>query len=519
MNPVDLEAVKGLFQKCLGNSEELLDSAKDARAKKRNHIAFHLAVLALEEIGKAAMLLANKLYLNFAEDEDLDERKLSDDVADHRKKLFWAMLTPNFDKGIFSPQDFVELKEIANGIHFRRVTSLYTNVDETLPEADISDDELARIIGLTESRLNLEKLQEIRKLDSDAQQLLDWFMKALADPLLQRLILSEQSKHKLAELSGNSRKWMTWLQDEVVTAEADAKEMMEKEINRVAPTGVLANKPKWRLKITLSHSIRHKELNAWNDQVIWVKLYPTTKKTELLVEFLLPAKIPLAELWPTGIQMCSIFAVALNIATVGYFWWYLPEFVSTFYEELVDLDTKARLGVDYKSPVMGGWKRTALKAQQLHTAGMILVYLMRWATKEQSLAYSRYMQGIALLSKNDVFGDFTGQALIHFAHAFRMGLASYGEWDGVPANFGHAVASALGKLWDNPEMLAEFNSLMEAADALEKQQQPSRPITLDEAIKLKVFCDGYLGSRARREVQKAIRKRQASVASLTSSKT
>ena len=518
MNPLDLEAVKLLFRKCLDNAEALLDSAKDARAKKRNHIAFHLAVLALEEIGKAAMLLAHKVYPHVVEDEELDESKLSDEVADHRKKLFWALLTASFDGGVFTPEDFIELKEIANDIHLRRIVSLYTNVDQALPEAEISDDDLTRIIGLAESRLNLEKLREIRQLDSDAQQFLDWFMKALTDPLLQRFVLSEQSRHKLAELTGNSGKWMTWLHEEVATGEAKAKELMENEINRVAPTGVLANKPKWRLKIklhTLSHRIRHKELNAWNDQVIWIKLYPTTKKTELLVEFLLPAKIPVADLWQTGIQMCSIFAVSLNIATVGYFWWYLPEFVSTFYEEIVDLDTTAKLKVDYRSPVMANWKLTTLKARQLHTAGMIVTYLMGSATKEQSLAYSRYMQGIALLSKNDVFGDFTGQALVQFAYAFRMALESYGDWDGVPENFEQAAAATIDKLWNQPEILAEFKSLMEAADALEKSQPPSRPITLDEAMKLKAFCDAYLGNRARNEVQNTVRQRQASAESVT----
>ncbi len=518
MNPIDLEAVKLLFRKCLDNAEGLLDSAKDARVKKRNHIAFHLAVVALEEIGKAAMLLAHRVYPHVAEDEELDESKLSDEVTDHRKKLFWAMLTPSFNGGLFSPENFIELKEIANEIHFRRIASLYANVDQTLPDADISDEELTRIIGLVESRLNLEKLHEIRQLDSDAQELLDWFMKALADPLLQRFVLSEQSRHKLGELTGNSRKWMTWLHEEVTTSEAKAKDLMESEINRVAPTGVLANKPKWRLKIklhTLSHSIRPKELKAWNDQVIWIKLYPTTKKTELLVEFLLPAKIPVAELWQTGIQMCSMFAVSLNIATVGYFWWYLPEFVAAFYEEIVDLDTKASLRVDYKSLVMANWRRTTLKAQQLHTAGMIQTYLMMWATKEQSLAYSRYMQAIALLSKNDVFGDFTGQALIHFAYAFRMALKSYGDWDGVPENFEQAVAATLDNLWNQPEILAEFKSLMEAANSLEKQQSPSRPVTLDEAMKLKAFCDVYLVSRAQREMQKAIRQRQAAGESAT----
>jgi AbiV family abortive infection protein len=512
MNQVDLETVKLLVRKCLDNAEACLDSAKDCRAKNRNHIAFHLAVLALEEVGKASMVLAKTVYPHIVEDEDSGESKLSDDLADHRKKLFWAMVTPGIDGGVISPEDFTRLKEVANDIHLRRITSLYTNIDYAVPQTDISEDELTNIFGLTESRLNLEKLKEIRQLDADAQQLLDWFMNALSDPPLQRFVLGEQSRHKLAELTGDSRKWMTWLHEEVSTAEAKTEELMEKEINRLAPTGVLANKPKWRLKIklhTLSHSIRHKELNAWNQQVEWVKLYPTTDKTELLAEFLLPAKIPVTELWQTGIQMCSMFAVSLNIATVGYFWWYLPEFVSTYYEEMVDLETKARLSVGYKSPVMMNWKRTALKAPQLQTAGMILTHLMMSATKEQSLAYSRYMHGITLLSKNDVFGDFSAQAFVDFAYAFRMALTSYGDWDGVPENFEQAAVGVLDKIWKQPEFLTEFKALMNSADDLEKKQSPSRPINLEETMKLKAFCDAYLVSRAHREVQKAIRERQS----------
>jgi hypothetical protein len=207
--------------------------------------------------------------------------------------------------------------------------------------------------------------------------------------------------------------------------------------------------------------------------------------------------------------------VALNIATLGYFWWYLPEFVSTFYEEVIDLDTKMRLGVDYKSPGMMKWKRTALKAPQLQTAGMILSHLMMWATKEQSLAYSRYMHGIMLLSKNDVFGDFSAQAFVDFACAFRMALASYGDWDGVLEKFEQAAVAVLDKLWNQPEILTEFKALMDSADDLEKEQTPSRPINLDETIKLKAFCDAYLVSRAQREVQKAVRQRQASAESST----
>jgi AbiV family abortive infection protein len=497
---VNLEAVKLLVQKCLDNAEALLDSAKDCRTKNRNHIAFHLAVLALEEVGKASMSLVKTVVPHVDHEEDSDGSRLSDDLADHKKKLFWAMMIPDNDEGIISPEDFIRLKEIANDIHVRRITSLYANTDDPASQTDISNAELTRIIALTEARLGLEKLKEIRQPDADAQELLDWFMGPLSDPQMQPVLLGEQSRQKLAEFTGDARKWMTWLREEISTAETKTQEMMEKEINRLAPTGILANKPKWRLKIklhTLSHSIRQKELNGWNEQVKWVKLYPTTNKTELLVEFLLPAKIPVTELWQNGIQMCGMFAVSLNIATMGYFWWYLPEFVTTFYEELVDLETKAKLAVDYRQPVMGNWKRTALKATQLNIAGMILSYLMMWATKEQSLACSRYMNGIAHLSKNDMFGDFTGQAFVEFAQAFRMAITSFGGWDGTPETFDQVFSA----IYNNPEVVGEFKALIDSADAFEKKQPPSRPINLENAFKLKALCDGYFITRIRLEFQ------------------
>jgi len=509
---VDLETVKLLVQKCLDNAEALLDSAKDIRAKNRKNIAFHLTVLALEEVGKASLFLARTVFPHTEDQEDSGISRTSDDLADHKKKLFWAMMFPG--KGIISPQDFTRLKEIANDIHIRRITSLYANTDDPGSQTDISDEELTRIIELTEARLGLEKLKEIRQLDADAQGLLDWFMAGLSDPELQPILFSEPSRQKLIEFGDDARKWMTWLRDEINTAEEKAKELTEKEINRLAPTGVLANKPKWRIKIklhSLSHSIRHKELNGWNEQVKWVKLYPTTDKTELLVEFLLPAKIPLTDLWQAGMHMCGAFAVSLNMATVGYFWWYLPEFVTTFYEELVDLETKTKLGVGYKQPVMGSWKRTALKANQLQIAAMVLTYIMMWATKEQSLACHRYMGGIAHLSKNDIFGDFTGLAFVDFAQSFRMGLSSFGDWDGTPETFDQVLSS----IYNDPRVVAEFKALLDSADALEKKEPPSRPITLENALGLKALCDGYFVSRIRVQIQKKRQEEEASGKSVT----
>jgi len=67
MRPIDLEAAKLLFRKCLDNAEALLGSAKDSRAKRRNHIAFRLGVLALEEIGKGGCQPFHTTQTNAAE--------------------------------------------------------------------------------------------------------------------------------------------------------------------------------------------------------------------------------------------------------------------------------------------------------------------------------------------------------------------------------------------------------------------------------------------------------------------
>src|SRR5262249_11774572 len=148
--------------------------------------------------------------------------------------------------------------------------------------------DLAQIIGLTESRLGLEKLKRIRELDADEQQIVDWFFKAFSDKQMQSLVLSQQSRAKLLEFSGDSRKWMTWLYEEAAAAETKSKELMAEELKRLEPSGVHANKPKWRIKIrlySLSHSIRPKQLNDWNKHIHWIKLFPVgNDKHQLLVE-------------------------------------------------------------------------------------------------------------------------------------------------------------------------------------------------------------------------------------------
>ena len=118
MKVPDLDSLRAAIRCCLDNSETSLDSAKALQGKNRNHIAYHLATLALEEIGKAGLFLARSLRTKADED---DEEELAVDLTDHRKKLFWAMLTPSFAAGMITPQDFTTLQDIASDIHNRRL--------------------------------------------------------------------------------------------------------------------------------------------------------------------------------------------------------------------------------------------------------------------------------------------------------------------------------------------------------------------------------------------------------------
>src|SRR5260370_27514737 len=119
------------------------------------------------------------------------------------------------------------------------------------------------------------------------------------------------------------------------------------------------------------------------------------------------------------------------------------------------------------------------------------------------------MRERALPSQKGVTGDVRGRVFVHFGYACRMARESCGDWDRVPENLKQATVSVLEKLWKQLEVLTEFKALMDSADALEKKQPPSRPINLEETMKLKAFCDLYLVSRAQREVQKGIRERQS----------
>ena len=128
------------------------------------NVAFHLTILAMEEIGKAALLGARGVA-HSVEDETvfIDNR-----LDDHVFKLFWALWTPSFARGNVSKEEIESLRGMAKSIHDDRLAAMYVSPD--LPESgellqNVSEERARAMIGLAEARLGMETSRDWQAID------------------------------------------------------------------------------------------------------------------------------------------------------------------------------------------------------------------------------------------------------------------------------------------------------------------------------------------------------------------
>lgn len=503
----DFERVKVLFEACLSNAEHLLGAAKDTRKPGRNHIAYHLAAIALEELGKATMITVSSLPLPTAADDD-DDRRPIDSIDDHRKKLFWAFWAPSFGSQRLSPDRFHEYQSLANDIHRIRLQALYVDPSHVEAREEVSDEEVDRIIALAESLLELEKAKELKPLDEAAREMMDWFFRASADPQLKGIVFSKGSLAKLAELN-NPKDWVSWLRQQVDEMNQLSEQLMRKELQQGQPAPNEENQPKWRIKIRLhswSHSIRPKALTWWNERMNGIKLFPTTDKRELAVQFEIPKKISIQMLWPAGMHNAMIFVIALNVGAFGFFWWYVPEFVSKYYDEIVDLENNANVKLETAPRVAPTWGHQAVREAELANVATMFVHLVHASDKQQEM-YQRYFRAIGILAKNDIFVHLEPTVMMEFYELFRSALTAYNDWDGSADTLDPAIVAISQEFRMPPEHLEDLKSMLRIGEQLVAKRSdptPPLPVTIEEVGKMKAHLDIYLFLRARRQVHGSV---------------
>jgi AbiV family abortive infection protein len=415
------EEVENLSRASLSHARDLLRGAHRLRDESLPHLAFHLATLALEEIGKAELLVVGYLA---GRREDAWPGKHAND---HVKKLFWAIWGPTLGKELPTKHQIESLQGLARGLHETRMRGMYAATESDdfyVPKQVVAAEELEQLLELVESRLGMEEGRTHAPLTEEGKKDYLFFMNATEDVEKRRLIFGRSSMEQLVEL-GRPRAWIRWLREQFEEADAMSRAAAERELKRLEPDETEADEPKWKLTIRIfsdSHSIRPETLNAFNERFSWLKLYPVDKKKDqLLLELTFPRRVSIHTLWWVGLVAARSFVTALNVGSMGYFWWYLPEQVSHYYEKLIDLESNSKLEIGRSPALRIGWPKNALTEDDLARTLLCFSMMPRPDKREDHPPFDHYATGLALMSKSDIHLQFEPQAFGEFYESLKCG--------------------------------------------------------------------------------------------------
>ena len=477
------EEIRPLFHRCIKNARSLLDSAKEiSHYEDRLHISHHLATLALEEIGKGAIVL-------------IHHDALTDKLAwldDHVKKIFWALWSFALSRKSISSAEIAKLKDAARGIHEFRLQTLYVNVTRDQNEV-VDPGQLQKLIQIAEARLLTEQITEPAELTEDERAILDWFLGNAQNDRVQSVMYGTESFTYLDSVKGDIRAWIKWIKDKYEYLEQFNLELAKRELSRV-PQADDAAEPKWRLVVRLeamAHTMRPKALAEWNKQKWHIALSGESGKKDSVLKSPFQNGFHCSTCGQAAISDVMAFVAALNIGSQGLFWWYTPEFTSKFYESLYDIENKASFEMEGNpSPAPVCRKTEPINSHDIVNVQAAYIYI-RDPEQHDPAIFEHYIRGLALLMKSDFFYPFGSNSVQEFYLAFQAFFKEQGFWDGK-TKFEDAVISRLNAA-DDPN----FRRLAALAENAINNPMVPQVITGSDAAMVKMYFDSALTRCAR----------------------
>jgi AbiV family abortive infection protein len=495
---------------CCEHASDLIESAERILKGERPipNIAFHLTLLAIEEIGKASLITAREVSVG-----ERDIAWINKHMEDHAKKLLHGLWSPpmRVSKEI-NPERFRQLQEFSKQAHQQRLAALYVDVasDDALasPKDAVTVEETESLLEIAKQNLQLLASEPARDVDTQ-DELMRWFQEAVSDEQMQERLFSQSFLAKIDELNGNIPEWTSWAKAEFEKIDSKEKALMEAEASRFVDKSI-APKERWRLKLRIfcvSHSIRQRMLNIWNESVPLAKLYFVSSE-EMLLELTLGD-------WNTGKDVVvsaqafsKIFLAALNIGTVGigtvgFFWHEMPKKSADYFVSMEDLENpKMRLTTTGGFDLQRQWrtgengrKLTVLEETHLKNAAQCAVVFIRMKEEEAQPIFAPYLQGLATLGKSDAFMSLDVQTINAFNTALGNALTHYGDWDGKSETLIltlHRVFADMIPEEEHRELI--FKHFKEPAKTMQELQE--------HAISAKRVVDLYLTWRAHQQWRK-----------------
>lgn len=471
---------------CYINAESHLKSAELLISGDQYSDAYHHATMALEEVGKAELLVMD--WMANTHDRDGGFKNWMDD---HIKKLFWSLWGPSFGRELITNDQIQIYQGLARNIHETRLGSLYVDVTGDESTIVMIDEKGARnLIDLTKARLELSKARGPieAELSEDRKEILNWFLEASGHADKRKFIFSGFSNKKLSG-SGDMWVWVTWLYDEWHKQEKERIEFAQRELIREFPEESEKDDPKWKMRIRLhcpSHSIRRKELVQWNDFSEWIKLEAVDKRPhELIVDFILPKSFSVKAFWGPGLWMVRRFLSALNIGSMGFFWFHIAEYTAAFYDSIVDLEANTEVRIERDPALEFNWGNQVLNKNILVNVSMCFAGLPEFNERKLFAPFDWYNTGIACLAKTDVHVPMVVDAFRGFYFAWKTGQIQDGsltEDSDHPTELGNYIA----EIDPSDEDVIRYP---EFARGIESGNPDLKNITLNEVGCMKVLCD------------------------------
>ena len=485
------ERILKVREACLSHADDLMRAARRLlNDENLPHIAYHLATLGLEEIGKSTLIIIVHSSKKRSSSVWNPERYLDD----HIKKLFWAIWSPLLGRKKVTREQIEELQGLSKGIHFTRLSGIYVDFNDTglnVPQHAIDRSQAENLISFVDSRLQIERSISLdRELADNDIKLLTWFLTATEDLTKRDMIMGSKSMEKLVEL-GSAGKWMAWLKKEFDEAHKISVELTKNELNRKIEVGDIGIN-KWKLKIRLytnSHSIRPKSLKYWNNICNWIEILPVSnKRDQIIVEFTLPKSIRLDQLWIAGWTVVHKFIIALNIASCGCFWWYIPEHISRYYEKIIDLESKNTEVRIERNPILKlDWNRDALTEENFRQTAFSFAMFLRHDDDALNKSLQYYANALSFLNKSDIYLQFESNVYECFYTALKVAM-EYFESTSQKINIEDIFKGLCDQInIDEEEQKKHLNFFQQF------EQVPPSPsgITLSEVGVIKIVCDAY----------------------------
>ena len=393
------------IEACLAHAADLLQAAEQVMKGKQHHIAYHLAVIAMEEIGKATLVAFDTESSTSNRDVEISFRQYDD----HEKKLFWALFVPLMIHTVGDPKGIDALRDAATALHGKRLDSMYVSVSGQsvgqLPRGAVTEEETSALIDLVAFRLEVGVVRrDPGQIPVENRDLFAWWDKVFDEPDARRNIFSRASLDKLSELRDVGA-WMHWLKAQYDEAACAQDAIVTRELARQPAAD--DETPKWEIKWRLNtptHSVRRGPLRDWAAKHAGNISYerPSSDNASLDVLVRVPSTILIGDLPGIALQTHQAMTIALCVASHGVFWPHRAIADNKLFLTGRDIENEASFELQQPTRSLPWGRREAVTLRHLEDAALVYGGISIARRDGKTAPFAPYLAGVGMLMRDDV---------------------------------------------------------------------------------------------------------------------